>query len=69
MPAYVVSKYDIDILVTAFIALKPTRRGLSNLGCKLWRENVASVCWRYSLAPGDLASPTTSTRLGIMPSN
>jgi hypothetical protein len=52
MSAFVVSKTDIDILVTAFARLRPHGRRLLNLnafGRALWRENVASVAYRYGM--------------------
>jgi hypothetical protein len=54
MSAFIVSKIDIDILVTAIARLKPAGRSLidlNKLGRMLWRENVASVAHRYSHKP------------------
>lgn len=52
MSAFVVSKTDIDILVTAFASLNPAGAALLNLdklGAMLWRENVDSVAYRYNM--------------------
>lgn len=54
MSAFLMSKTDIDILVTAFARLKPHGRKLLNLnafGLTLWRENAASVTFRYRHKP------------------
>lgn len=56
MSAFVVSKTDIDILVTAIAKLKPAGHGLVDfnaIGRLLWRENVASVTYRYRHIPRD----------------
>jgi hypothetical protein len=50
--AFVVSKADIDILVTAIVRLRPAGRrmiDLSELGRLLWRENVKSMAYRYGM--------------------
>jgi hypothetical protein len=52
MSAFVVSKHDIDILVTAYAGLNPAGApllDLDKLGRKLWRENVDSVAYRYDM--------------------
>jgi hypothetical protein len=51
MSAFVVSKQDIDILVTAYLALhEPSARiEPAKIGRILWLENVASVAYRYNM--------------------
>jgi hypothetical protein len=51
LSAFVVSKQDIDILVTAIAGLPGGAIvNPDELGRLLWRENVASVDYRYNLA-------------------
>ena len=51
MSAFVVSKHDIDILVTAYLALHQPSAGIdaTKIGRILWLENVASVAYRYGM--------------------
>lgn len=50
MSAFVVSKQDIDILVTAYLALhQPNIIDPNRLGRELWRENVLSVAYLYGM--------------------
>ena len=52
MSAFVVSKEDIDILVTAHLALEGlawTNERADAIGRMLWRENVLSVAYRYDM--------------------
>lgn len=52
MSAFVVSKEDIDILVTAHFALKGcafSTDSADRIGAMLWRENVASVAYHYAM--------------------
>jgi hypothetical protein len=51
MSAFVVSKQDIDILVTAYLALhQPSAKiDATKIGRILWLENVASVSHLYSM--------------------
>lgn len=52
MSAFVVSKEDIDILVTAHLALEGlawTNERADAIGRLLWRENVLSVAYRYDM--------------------
>lgn len=51
MSAFVVSKHDIDILVTAHLALNGcaySNERADAIGRTLWRENANSVRYRYS---------------------
>lgn len=47
MSAFVVSKHDIDILVTAYMALRGAGPSPDAIGRMLWRENVSSVLHLY----------------------
>lgn len=52
MSAFVVSKADIDILVTAYLALRGSayaNEEADKIGRMLWRENVLSVAYRYQM--------------------
>jgi hypothetical protein len=51
MSAFVVSKHDIDILVTAYLALHEASAKIdaTKIGRILWLENVASVAYRYNM--------------------
>lgn len=52
MSAFVVSKEDIDILVTAHLALRGlpwSSERADSIGRLLWRENVSSVAYRYDM--------------------
>lgn len=63
MSAFLVSKHDIDVLVTAYCDLEPTLRrseraidGAINqtaLGKLLWLENAVSMEFRYALKKRD----------------
>lgn len=56
MSAWVVSKSHIDVLVSALGAFKVTHslgRNPDEIGRALWRENVASVSFRYDLPNRD----------------
>ena len=50
MSAFVVSKHDIDILVTAFVnGAAPAYLDATKIGRMLWRYNVKSVAYRYNM--------------------
>lgn len=50
MSAWIVGKLHIDYLVTAVIHAELTCMNPDEIGRMLWRENLASVAYRY---PGD----------------
>ena len=49
MSAFVVSKRDIDAIVTIALELGVSTRPANLLGRLLWEENVKSVAYRYAM--------------------
>jgi hypothetical protein len=49
MSAFVVSKGDIDAIVTIALELGVSTRPANLLGRLLWEENVKSVAYRYNM--------------------
>jgi hypothetical protein len=55
MSAFVVSKRDIDAIVTIALELEVSTRPGNLLGRLLWAENVLSVAYRYGMPDRDTA--------------